>query len=91
MEATRRWIQTLALTALAIAALSFTLRPEGDAHAARPGSSTCQEFIPAEGVGSLSVMDPIRMWMDGQLNQDRTHFIVVNPGPQDRASVVCAW
>ena len=91
MEKFRQWIQTLALAALALAAASYALQPGGAARASVRGSATCQAFIPPEGVSELSVSDPIRIWMNQQIDDGRDEFVVVNRGPDNRASLLCAW
>lgn len=91
MEAARRWIQTLALAALAIAALSLTLRPEGDAHAARPASALCQAFTAPDDYGDLSVLDATRTWMNEQITQGRDRFVATSRGADGRAMTMCAW
>lgn len=91
MEKTRLWIQTLALAGLAIAALFFTLRAPGEAQAGQPHTTQCKDFITPEGISDLSVVDPMRIWMDQQIALNRDEFMVVHSVPTDRATVVCAW
>ena len=91
MESTRRWIHTISLAALAVAALIYTVNPADPAHAAAPRTAMCKEFIPPEGVSALSVNDNIRVWMNEQMASDRDEFMIVHRAPDNRAQVICAW
>lgn len=90
MEAARRWIHTLALAGLAIAALFYVFQPVDVAHAATR-TAMCKEFIPPEGVSALSVNDSIRQWMNEMMASDRDDFLIVHRAPDNRAQVICAW
>lgn len=91
METARRWIHTLSLAALAIAAGVYVLDPVDNAHAAAPRTSVCKEFIPPEGVSALSVTDNVRAWMNEQIAADRDEFMILHRAPDNRAQVICAW
>lgn len=91
MEAARRWIQTLALAALAIAALNLAFRPERAAHAARPATALCQAFTAPDDYGDLSVLDATRTWMNEQISQGRERFVATSRGADGRAMAMCAW
>lgn len=91
MEKIRSWLHTLALCALAIAALAFAFRGSQEAHAGQPHSALCKDFISPEGVSDLSVVDPVRLWMNEQIALNRDEFMVLHSLPTDNATVVCAW
>lgn len=91
MEAARRWIQTLALAALAIAALNLAFRPEGAAHAARPATALCQALTAPDDYGDLSALDAARTWMNEQIAQGRERFVATSRGADGRALTMCAW